>query len=205
MDLVKKLRNLLKVNLKPTVYHGTRAAKEIMGSGFKPSKGGNLGPGTYVTNDLDIAQGYADGFRAKTAAEQRAKLKTKPTVLKGQLPAGTKLVDLGKLPSNLKGFDTLQDFVAAAKTQGYQGAGYNTRTMNETILFDERIANQAFKTGGPRRVPVMRDATKGLAFEYITLPLIKALLQSMGRSGQSRMSRNLLGKEAPVYKTPYNK
>lgn len=205
MDFLQQIKNLFKVNLKPTVYHGTRAAGEIMSEGFKPSKAGNFGPGVYVTNAQDIAEGYARGFRAKTAAEQREKLKSKPKVLKGQLPPGTRLVDINKLPSNLKGFNTLQDFIGAARNQGYHGAGYNTRSMNETILFDKNLANSAFRTGGFRSMPVMKDATKGLAFQKITLPIVEALLKSMGRPGQSQMGRNLFGKQAPVYKTPYNK
>ena len=205
MDFLQQIKNLFKVNLKPTVYHGTRAAGEIMSEGFKPSRAGNFGPGVYVTNNQDIAEGYARGFRAKTAAEQREKLRSKPKVLKGQLPPGTKLVDINKLPSSLKGFDTLQDFVQASRAQGYHGAGYNTRAMNETILFDKNLANSAFRTGGFRSMPIMKDTTKGLAFQKITLPLVEALLKSMGRPGMPMMGRNLFGKDAPVYKTPYNK
>uniref|UniRef100_A0A3B4E2T8 PARP catalytic domain-containing protein n=1 Tax=Pygocentrus nattereri TaxID=42514 RepID=A0A3B4E2T8_PYGNA len=42
------------------MYHGTSrfAAQQIMAYGFKPSKGGMLGPGVYLSRDLNKASRY---------------------------------------------------------------------------------------------------------------------------------------------------
>ena len=41
------------------VYHGTRRPREIMATGFRPSTGGEFGPGIYFTERPETASFYA--------------------------------------------------------------------------------------------------------------------------------------------------
>ena len=41
------------------VYHGTRRARDILATGFKPSIGGEFGPGIYFTERPETASFYA--------------------------------------------------------------------------------------------------------------------------------------------------
>jgi hypothetical protein len=62
-----------------------------------------------------------------------------------------------------------------------------------------------FQTGPTPAVRQFVERGPGAAAANIfRYKLLEALIKSAGRSKMPRMSRNLLGKNAPVYKTPYN-
>ena len=62
------------------VYHGTRDADAILRDGFRPSSGGDFGPGIYLTENPDTAAFYA--LRVARGSDQPVVLSTTVELLR---------------------------------------------------------------------------------------------------------------------------
>ena len=170
------------------IYHGTKGGADIKKGGFRPSKAGNLGRGVYATPIKDIAEMYSRAARGGTAAENRAKLRSPSTVLKGNIPYGTKLFDFTK--DQIPKVKDMAQLGLKLRQDGYDGIKMYSPGMKEVNFFDPRVANQAFRVGGQRLVPKAPQASVGAAvFDLVGKPLVQALFETIGQPGQSNMSQ----------------
>ena len=117
----------------------------------------------------------------------------------------------GRLPDegSMRKRDLLKnDWAQRQRTQGVGKGSWNPfRGMpGYGKLMQGKAMPGGFQTGPTPAVrQLLERGPRKAAANMFTYKLVEALLKSMGRPGQSQMGRNLFGKNAPVYKTPYNK